>query len=58
MVSYYYNYIPYLYSTFSYIGIRSKVLYNFKSIIMNDIHVNADRLSNKLVTKYRQILTT
>ena len=30
-----YYYIPYL----SYIGIHSKVLYNFKSIIMNDTHV-------------------
>jgi len=28
----YYYFIPYLYSTFSYMGIRSKVLYNFKSI--------------------------
>ena len=30
---------------FSYIGIRSKVLYNFKGIIMNDTHVKKEQSS-------------
>ena len=32
---------------FSYIGIRSKVLYNFKSIIMNDTYVKTQQSSKK-----------
>ena len=37
----YYIYI----ALFSYIGIRSKVLYNFKSIIMYDTHVKTQQSS-------------